>query len=192
MDRKDLNFDALWKAYPFSERADQGTENPGGTVEEINKLVGGHVELNDFENMCAVRMSRALNYAGWPVPPHYKHKVMKTFSVGGADKKWYMFRVRELRNYLIRELGKPDVARPSKKWSTDVRIDFLKRRGIIIFDVPDWKNATGHVTLWKDDKPADREYFEKATKVELWRIDSKSTPITINPDGTRTASSTAF
>ncbi|MEM9032005.1 MAG: type VI secretion system amidase effector protein Tae4 [Pseudomonadota bacterium] len=160
---------------------------------EINTLVGGYVKLNDFENMCAVRMSRALNYAGWPVPSKYRHKLMKTFSVGGADKKWYMFRVRELRNYLMRELGKPDVAKPSEAGSTQVRLDFMMRRGIIIFDVPEWKNATGHVTLWKDTKAADREYFAKAVKVELWKIPSKPQSNTVkNEDGTYTTTSSAL
>ncbi len=72
-----------------------------GKITSVGDLIGGKVKQNidlwikepllGFTNACAIRMSYALNYSGILI----KRGVWKT--VSGTDKKWYIYRVRDLK-----------------------------------------------------------------------------------------------
>ena len=97
-------FNLLWAAYPR------------GKAEEVFKLIGGKVLANNFANSCAVRVSRSLNYGGAPIgyiPPN--------LTVSGNDKRWYIYRVAELINYLKKTFGEPDIVVVNRPYEKELR-----------------------------------------------------------------------
>lgn len=63
--------------------------------------------------------------------------------VGGADRRWYMYRVPEMMNFLERTFGAPDKVADAPKPA-----DFTGLQGILLVRGRGWSNAVGHVTLW--------------------------------------------
>jgi len=138
----------------------------GGTVEAVGKKIGGKVDYNinhltpenhRFKNACAIRLSYVLNKTGFKVPHIAK------LTVSGKEGNWYIFRVETLMRHLKSLFGEPDktfVAPTPGKLSTD--------KGILVFEVEGWDDATGHATIWDGVACSDRCYFDKAKKVHLW------------------------
>lgn len=130
------NFDLMWAGFP--------TRLDYGNLEALFTHLGGAAAKNinapgfgPNGNTCAARMSVALKAGG----------VMITSgagitTLGTADGSRIIFRVREMRIFLERLLGKPerDVTLPFDS-------DFAARRGIISFGVEGWSDATGHIAL---------------------------------------------
>lgn len=111
---------------------------------------------NPWENTCAFRMSRGLNLSGATLPKDdikYRAKGAKSGVLIGDDNKNYWFRVSELKLWLNENLGSPEVDEIGGVGIVD---KFKGKKGIIVFDVTGWRNATGHFTLW-DGK--DLSYF---------------------------------
>jgi len=141
-----------------------------GKITSVGEKIGGKVEENiklgitdpdsGFTNACAIRMSYALNYSGVTIT----RGSWKT--VSGADKKWYIYRVQDLRTFLANSFGKPDEVKRSPNPS-----DFAKRKGIIVFNVSGWSDASGHVSLWDGNKCSDTCHFPIATEVSLWSLE---------------------
>lgn len=55
--------------------------------------------------------------------------------------------------------------------------DFAGSKGIILFEVSGWGDATGHFTLWNGSKVAHGDYFKPKGSavlkgVKLWKIGS--------------------
>jgi len=169
---------------------------PASTIltKDLYDIIGGglpenlRTNPNSWENSCAIRMSRGLNYSGIKLPKAPSNGG----NIVGKDKLNYWIRVKDLKEYLIRmlkdkfplieEVGKPDAVNK-----------FKDKKGIIVFDVSGWSNATGHFTLWDgsnlfyvgpdlshNDPTSDHYYFSmnyeqgsttiKTTKVRLWEI----------------------
>jgi hypothetical protein len=145
-----LGFDKLWDAYPV-----------GTDVDEAYALIGGRVLYNhiskpdDYQNACALRMSRALNYGGHPIP----------FSSGktgsGEDKKWYFYRVDDVEQYITGIFGPPDVSGVTKNMVTG-------KKGILLFRNCGWQNATGHITLWYMYMAGDSDDWAECSKASFW------------------------
>lgn len=134
---------------------------PKGTAEEVFKLIGGKVEANNFANSCSVRVSRALNYSGYPV-----NYIPPNLTVSGGDGKWYVYRVKELIKYLTKQFGDPDILIVNKPYQEKLK----GKKGIIVFEVDAWSDASGHATLWDGSFCSDRCYFPLAKKVMLWEL----------------------
>lgn len=154
------NWDVLKNHYPAQPAA------------VVFKQIGGKVEFNYsirvFENACATRVSRALNYSG------EGHKIPRYRAVGpngkfevqvssGANKLWYIFRVKILKKYLTERYGAPDVYEPVQH-----REKLQGRRGIIIYEVSGWSDATGHADLWDGTKCVYQGYGNVANTVLFW------------------------
>jgi hypothetical protein len=137
---------------------------PQGTPEQVKELIGGHVQLNDFKNTCAVRVSRSLNYSGAPIPKNFE----PNWAVSGADGRWYVYRVDAFRRYLTQTYGAPDVSYSKAPGDAPVPPGLQGVKGIIAFKVAGWSNATGHITLWNGSQCADACYFGEAEGVEFW------------------------
>lgn len=83
-----------------------------GKVTTVGNKIGGKVKQNidlgvkeptlGFTNACTLRMSYSLNYSGTIV----SRGTWKT--VSGSDKKWYIYRVRDLVKFLTQSFGAPD------------------------------------------------------------------------------------
>ncbi|QIA76526.1 hypothetical protein E5343_10845 [Rodentibacter caecimuris] len=124
-----------------------------------------------WENTCAGRMSYALNHSGFILP-----KNPKGAFIGEEDGYSHWFRVKELREYLKKSFGKGDVeySLPAFKYDKNTGIDINEKvkkikgkvderinlvqnnvlekingkKGIVVFEVSGWSNASGHFTLW--------------------------------------------
>ena len=140
-----------------------------GSVLFVGKKIGGKVgenielgtrdTVNGFTNACAIRMSYALNYSGVKVGSGPWAKV------SGADKNWYIFRVKDMLKFLNARFGRADKIVIDPKAS-----DFAGLKGILAFEVSHWLDATGHLTLWNGTNASDHEFFGKASKAYLWSL----------------------
>ncbi|HZJ97105.1 MAG TPA: type VI secretion system amidase effector protein Tae4 [Oligella sp.] len=102
-----------------------------------------------WKNTCAVRLSYILNESGLKVP------AIPGKTVSGSDGSQYFFRVRDLNEFLILSLGKPEVV------SGDVRspAGLKGRKGIVLFDISGWTDASGHASLFDGNGCYDACYF---------------------------------
>lgn len=135
----------------------------------VGKKIGGKVEQNiqvgvddptqGFKNACAIRMSYGLNYSGVTVP----RGTWQT--VSGGDGKQYIYRVSDLLKFLKAEFGEPDKTIKNPKMS-----DFAGDKGIVVFSVSGWSDASGHATLWDGNMCADHCYFQNATEASIWLL----------------------
>jgi len=134
---------------------------PKGTADDVFKLIGGKVQANNFANSCAIRVSRSLNYSGQSIkyiPPN--------LTVSGSDGRWYIYRVKELIKYLKENYGEPDVSVINKPYQER----FKGEKGIIVFEIDAWDDASGHATLWDGATCSDKCYFPLSKKVMLWEL----------------------
>ncbi|MCO6507249.1 MAG: hypothetical protein J6578_00425 [Snodgrassella sp.] len=108
-----------------------------------------------------------MNQSGFRIPFIPKQ------TVSGGDKKFkYFYRVNHLINFLYTELGKLEIVRypPSRGGKPNWK------KGIILFEVSGWSNATGHATLFNGYKCYDSCYFNEpestyiAERANFWRL----------------------
>jgi len=147
-------------------------------------LIGGKVKWNfdnnpyTYQNTCALRMSRALNYSNATVSPTQDEKT-RGRAGRGADNMWYYYAIPELKPYILREFGKPDISIPvtSNLNSNDIQSLLQGRVGIILFTVSGWNNAVGHFDLWNGTTVKNASYFNpsnaKLIRVDLWFLDKQ-------------------
>lgn len=111
------------------------------SVAKVGKKIGGKVQYNIdekiFVNACPIRISYVLNYSGVLIPKAGYD------SVSGADKKWYIYRVKDMMSFVTNTFGKPDKTVASPKPA-----DFSGSKGLLIVKGHGWSDAAGHVTLW--------------------------------------------
>ena len=133
---------------------------PALAADKVKALIGGNVDADYITNCCAIRMSRALNGAGAPIPKSYPGML----TVSGADGKRYALRVKELRVYLRATYGAPQLSVRGGA----VADSFRGKSGTIVFDVRIWNDASGHVDLWDGSTCAYSGYWAEAFEVSLW------------------------
>ncbi len=143
-------------------------EDVGKTVSGVGTKIGGRVNHNinnvpvgkgKFENACAIRMSYVLNKTGSTVP------FIRGQTVSGGNGKWYIFRVNTLIKYLRKTFGEPDhVFEPPTKSVIS------KYKGILVFEVDSWSDASGHATIWDGNICSDKCYFPISKKAFLWKL----------------------
>ena len=143
---REAKFQQMWNAFPK------------GDVDNVKSKIGGKVDADWINNTCAIRVSRVLNYSGNSVP------FKKGETISGKDKKWYFYRVRNLRPFIESIYGAPDVTLRSPF----DRKELKKHKGIIQFDETNFSDATGHFTLWNGTTCADQCYFDQAGVVHIW------------------------
>lgn len=139
------SFSLLWTHYPT------------GSAASVKAKIGGNVNMGWVTNTCVIRVSYSFNKAGDPIPNGYPGLT----TARGGDGLRYAFRVSEFKPYLELKYKRPEVSGTS-------RGDVQGRRGVIMFDVQGWSDATGHFDLWDGSMCAGSEYFDKATAIYLW------------------------
>ena len=153
-------FATMWKNF--------NTVYGNGSLANVGATIGGKVEANirlgatnpslGFTNGCAIRMSYSLNHSGVFIT----NGEWKTSS--GSDGRRYIFRVRDLRKFLMQRFGNPDHTS-----ATPSPTVFSGMKGILVFTV-DWADASGHATLWDGTMCADHCYFPEASEASLWLL----------------------
>lgn len=133
-------------------------------------MIGGRFknlyQHDAYKNTCAVRMSYALNRSGLKLGP----APSKGGNVFGGDGYLYWIRVSDLKRYLIKqfkgadeELNLPAIPATLIGDSDAMSVQFKERvtrakawldvklagrKGIVVFEVSGWGDASGHFTLW--------------------------------------------
>jgi hypothetical protein len=152
-----VGFDRMWNAYP----------NPDGGADEAKRTIGGGANVSWITNTCTIRISRAFNYGGYPIPERSGDEIT---TVRGADGLAYAIRVREFVRWFRRKIGPPDLEYTYQPPGGDVPDTFRGHQGLIAFEVDGWTDATGHLDLWNGQSCRHAEYFNRASHVMLWEI----------------------
>ena len=137
----------------------------------IKQNIGGAVDAAYIGNTCAIRLSRALNYSGLPVPGSFAGLL----TVKGGDGLYYALRVAEMRKWLQSPavLGTSEFDHRKKRGEAFDKATLAAFKGIIAFDIR-FSDATGHVDIW-DGRVFSSEYrvsdyWVSATRITLWTL----------------------
>jgi hypothetical protein len=170
---------------------------------EAREVIGGKVNnpSNDpyFANACTLRMSHALNAAEL-LPSWGDSKFFgEHLSSGGYDKKgnpvtnrtkfeekvWHARYVKEMIPYLEKRYQGTTILSKVKPEGgfTDYPSSFKGKKGIIVFRVSSWGDATGHVDFWDGSACVHNcpDYIKLADSVQLF-VAKDDTPQTPAPD----------
>lgn len=143
------------KAWAASQEIYNRNDTDEERLARVAKVIGGRVAHNinnvpedqKWKNTCAVRMSYILNYSGLKI----KHTPGND-TVSGEDKNWYYYRVGNLIKFLELQWGKPEIVKyPAVSG----------RKGLILFQISGWSDATGHATLFNGETCYDHCYFRE-------------------------------
>lgn len=135
----------------------------------VKEMIGGAVNASWITNTCAIRMSYAMNYIGFPIPKGFPN----LNTIKGGDGMRYSFRVRELRPWLRHTFGAPDFEVKKKANEAFDRKQIESMLGLIAFDI-NFKDATGHLDAtfngtFSSEGNISKDYFALATKVSIWK-----------------------
>jgi len=134
-----------------------------GSSSSVGNRIGGRVKQNIdaqiFTNACAIRMSYVLNRSGTLVP------AITGKTVSGADHARYLFRVKDLLDFVTLRFGKPDIVVDGNATAT-----LMGKQGLLIFEVSVWRDASGHATLWNGRVCSDHCYFAEANRLRFWGL----------------------
>jgi hypothetical protein len=138
--RNPPNFQLAWAAYP-SQQAPCDQKRPDGSLA--------------WENQCAIRLSIALQGAGFALSG-YTEPTCKHGHARGAES---------LANYLWRQLGPP--GHTSAK-----QVDLSGQRGIVFFkDIQGFRGGIGdHIDLWNLHTTRTGAYFAVSRAVWFWNL----------------------
>jgi hypothetical protein len=145
---------------------------PAKPAGDVFQAIGGKVlhnyQIGVFSNACSTRVSAALNESGkiHEIPFFKDTGITGTPQAqvsSGANKKWYIFRVKMLIKYLTQRYGKPEEFLPE-----EYQQKIACRKGIIVFEVKGWSDATGHADLWDGSACLWHGYDDVAHKILFW------------------------
>lgn len=145
---------------------------PALTAATVFATIGGKVKLNYdidiFTNACAIRISKALNTVGGAhLIPFFKaispNGKLEPQVSSGKNKMWYIFRVKMLVKYLSTHYSPPEMFPPST-----YKDNLKDRKGIIVFEVSGWSDATGHADLWDGNDCLWQEYGGHSNNILFW------------------------
>src|ERR1700743_2456319 len=156
-----LHNDPLGDTLPMPYSVLEANYPKDGTAKEVYNNVGGDVakRYNDNEsqgdqspyaNTCALRMSVALNKSGNDIDTDVKNsKGQAMYTEKGGDDKDYALRKSDVKDYMKAEYGKADITTKSTDKDFAAKITEIQgQKGVIVFDVTGWSDATGHVTIY--------------------------------------------
>ena len=135
----------------------------------VKKDIGGAVNAAYITNTCAVRLSRGLNYSGVPLIVNFPGLL----TVKGGDGKRYALRVAEMRKWLPRVLGVPDIDLKKAQGAAFDKTTIQSMKGIVAFDIH-FTDATGHLDAWdgtvfSSEHTTSKDYWTSATRITLWK-----------------------
>lgn len=153
---------------------------PQGEAEDVKQRLGGHINAAWITNTCTIRLSRALNYSGIPVPGNFPvlssnggHSAAVT--VTGADNKRHMIRVREMWQWVSRLFfGKSIGAKYNTGDLQGPPPAIAGKKGILYVKVDVWSDATGHFGVWdganwlSTGSHDQMHYFGLSSGYEFW------------------------
>ena len=178
------SFKSLWDAYKIVGKnvsaEDVYTLHVGGYAKKMYEH-GQKIGSSNFENSCAMRLSYAFNKGVFTVPSKVNifPNPDDVERWRGKDGKAYIIKANDMIRWIKKEFGNPELE--VETHGKDISSQLFNKKGIIVFIVDGWDNATGHVTLWNGNECGDHCYFThpispvgynqiKTTKVLLWEL----------------------
>lgn len=159
-------------AFATAWAASQIIYNSATPAEHVAQVVGGKVaayirdKKNPWKNTCAVRMSYILNQSGLTIP-----KISGKTQTGHGNQN-YFYRVKDVISFLRNRWGEPEiVAYPPSGGGS-----LVGKRGVILFEVHGWSDASGHATLFNGTTCYDHCYFNepeatyRTDKANFWEL----------------------
>jgi RHS repeat-associated protein len=145
-----MPYSELAANYPTSGSPKEMYSSVGGKVAEAYNKNESKGDANPYANTCALRMSVALNKSGNDLDTDVKNsKGQKMFTLEGGDGKDYALRKSDVKDYMGGKYGKSDISTKIGDKDFDQKINDIKgQKGVVVFDVSGWSNATGHVTIY--------------------------------------------
>ena len=157
-----LTLFAFAKSISFSDLSSKFEDVKDLSIKQLGDYIGGKVKVNidngTFENGCAIRMSYAINYAGLEIKNSDDISV-----VSGDDKKWYIYRVKDLKTFIDSNFSDKETVKKLK--------DLDGKKGIIIFENCNFSNATGHADLFDGTNVLGSDYSNSCNSIILYKID---------------------
>ena len=153
---------SLWEAFPKGRTALDMFNQVGGKVPVNGNLPP---DLGRWENACVIRILWALHQLGI-ITPKVSGK-----TVSGAKGEQYLFRVRDLKQYIHEIWGPSDIELTGGR-------NFQQEAGkhpalvIMIYGEPDG-SASGHTTLYDGSKTVDGSGIGGAY-IYVWRLGCKT------------------
>jgi hypothetical protein len=147
----------------------------GDDIAAILDLIGHKKDAGWITNTCTIRMSYSLNNADSKLDPEIvagldQSKIIHDLSSPSKRSDLYVITVEEFTKYMLRKYGRPQIAHSvSKGENLQQAVLADKQRGIILFAVQGWSDATGHFDLWDGANASHGAYFDKATDVYIWK-----------------------
>lgn len=163
-------FSTAWQAYPVGTTAAEAYAIVGGNAEALYKE-GEANPPNGYANACAIRLSRAFNYSGLAIK---SGNADSGYRVKGGDGKAYFVRVKHICEFIKKHLGEADLT--ISGGGDNAKKQLFDKKGILIFSITGWRDASGHATLWDGSGCGDSCYFEhndsrvKTTQIEFWEL----------------------
>ncbi|MCP4970666.1 MAG: hypothetical protein GY932_08760 [Arcobacter sp.] len=119
---------------------------------------------SNYQNTCAIRMSYGLNIGGFKI----KKYAREFLNARTGDS--VIASVNGMIKYLKTEFGKSDLEFNGNIENFKSKID--GKKGIVIFKIPIWNDATGHVTLWDGKKCIDNSehFYDSPTDLLFWEL----------------------
>jgi hypothetical protein len=114
-------------------------------------------------------MSVALNKSGNDLDIKINNnKGESMYTLTGGDKKEYALRKNDIKDYMKAKYGKADLITKSTDKDFDEQISKIQgQKGVIVFDVSGWGNATGHITIYDGNGNCGHDcYFKDAIEAE--------------------------
>ena len=135
------HFAELWGHFPDHETLPNMAAlytRLGGQAEKALAWAG----FGPDGNTCASRLSVALSAAGTPIDAHIVKQVnAATLTTGSGEL--IIYRVREIRAYLLAAYGRPDVDQVPP-----CDDGYAGKTGIVAWSVHGWSDASGHMCLY--------------------------------------------
>ncbi|MEO6176880.1 MAG: type VI secretion system amidase effector protein Tae4 [Flavobacterium circumlabens] len=161
---------AFYNAFPKNGTA--GMKSP-----EVYELVGGHMlkenkEKNEnYDNACAIRVSRGLNYSGKPIPV-FRNKNGQQRSEKGSDGLNYILDASSLLSYMLKAYSDTPPLHLKNKTAQEYEKALNGKWGIYIM-VPKADGtftASGHADFFSQSGCLSACYFNKAAEIYFWEL----------------------
>jgi hypothetical protein len=149
----------------------------GMLSELVYQLIGGSIlnshnaDPENYTNACALRVSRALNYSGNPIPVFYNNAGQQR-TQKGEDNLNYILDASSLLAYMKKTFPNNSPIHLVNKTPTEIKTALQGKWGIYIM-IP--KNratfgASGHADFWSYSGCLSGCYFDHAKEVYFWEL----------------------
>ncbi len=142
---------------------------------QVYELVGGHMWTahnkgdDNYQNACAIRVSRALNYSGKPIPVFINNKLEQK-TEKGKDGLNYILDASSLLAYMLKAFPDTPPVHLKNKTPDEYQKALNGKWGIYIMVPKSGFGASGHADFYSQSGCLSRCYFSDAAEIYFWEL----------------------